>query len=175
AGPARALDPRPRSGRRRAAPPRPGGRRTRHAHTHRSNRRADRARRRRRMTDGTLHDPRVATMALLDRLIRRGRALGDAAAIRIWQRDCAEAVNEVSGGSKAHWLSRAYSGALLVRSTAGEAVIEATPAQIVERILDVLARARASIADAQTSTPIEAPQPHRFDFVHDAALRPVLE
>ena len=150
------------------------------------------------MTDGTLQDPRIATLALLDRLIRRGRALhergtqnaslrsadpdtastsegGWDADTRVWQRDCAEAVNELSGGSKAHWLSRAYSGALLVRSSGGDAVVEAAPPQIVERILGVLERARASIAGANTAAPLEAPQPHRFDFVHDEALRPVLE
>jgi hypothetical protein len=147
------------------------------------------------MTDGTLQDPRVATLALLDRLIRQGRALYEGCTrntqstqsqilsassacdvdMRIWQRDCAEAVNELSGGSKAHWLSRAYSGALLVRSSGGDAVVEAAPAQIVERILEVLERARASIAGANTAAPLEAPQPHRFDFVHDEALRPVLE
>src|SRR5438128_1434969 len=127
------------------------------------------------MTGGTTHDPRVATLALLDRLIRQGRVLRDDVAIRIWQRDCAEAVHELSGGSKAHWLSRAYSGALLVRSTAGDAAVEATTAQIVERVIAVLDRARASVADADTSAPVEAPAPHRFDFVHDAALRPVLE
>jgi len=127
------------------------------------------------MTDGTLRGPRVATLALLDRLMRHGRALHDQAAMRIWQRDCAAAVNELSGGSKAHWLSRAYSGALLVRSTEGRAVVDATPEQIIGRVIGVLERARASIAEADTAAPVEAPQPHRFDFVHDAALRPVLE
>jgi hypothetical protein len=127
------------------------------------------------MTGGTTHDPRVATLALVDRLIRQGRGLHDEAGIRIWQRDCAEAVHELSGGSKAHWLSRAYSGALLVRSTDGGAVVEATPAEIVARVVDVLERARASVSNADTTAPVEAPAPHRFDFVHDAALRPVLE
>ena len=150
------------------------------------------------MTGGALHDPRVATLALLDRLIRQGRAVheqctqkpqntqkevlsaGPASSawdvdMRIWQRDCAEAVNELSGGSKAHWLARAYSRALLVRSPEGDAVADAAPVQIVERILDVLGRARQSIAGADTAAPVEAPQPHRFEFVHDEALRPVLE
>jgi hypothetical protein len=27
---------------------------------------------------------------------------------RIWQNDCASLVNDLSGGSKAHWLSRAF-------------------------------------------------------------------
>jgi hypothetical protein len=137
------------------------------------------------MTDAALHDPRAATLALLDRLIRKGRALltrpaGDSygqAEVRVWQTDCAVAVNELSGGSKAHWLSRAYSGALLVRSTDGEAVVEADIAEIVFRVLDVLERARRSIAslDPATTAPADAPAPHRFDFVHDAQLRPVLE
>ena len=141
------------------------------------------------MTDAALHDPRAATLALLDRLIRQGRALltgpGGSAApydsgsaeIRIWQNDCAAAINELSGGSKAHWLSRAYSGALLVRSRDGEAAVEADIDEIVFRILDVLEQARRSIAglDRAATVAAEAPAPHRFDFVHDAQLRPVLE
>ena len=62
----------------------------------------------------------------IDDLIRRGRALrvahaaragepSTAADTRIWQHDCEAVITQLSGGSKAHWLSRAYSEALLVR------------------------------------------------------------
>ena len=88
----------------------------------------------------------------LDRLIRRGRELrGTLAAgstqpstiapVRIWQQDCATLVNQLSGGVKVHWLSRAFSEALLVRSSAGHAVTEAPLSAIVDRILAVLGRA----------------------------------
>ncbi len=170
------------------------------------------------MTDAALSDPRAATLALIDRLRRKGHDLlrqftpnaqsqafsaGSAPAepklgeantsegrgsawdveVRIWQNDCAAAINELSGGSKAHWLSRAYSGALLVRSTGGEAVVEADVAEIVFRVLDVLEQARRSIAGldpgmpapSDVPAPSDAPTPHRFDFVHDVRLRPVLE
>jgi hypothetical protein len=155
------------------------------------------------MTDGVVHDPRAASLALLDRLVRRGHQLHkritqntqspqsevssassagsawdvDLADVRIWQSDCAAAINELSGGSKAHWLSRAYSSALLVRSTDGEAVVEADAGEIVRRVLDVLEQARQSLIVMDTAAPYsaEAQEPHRFDFVHDPDLRPVLE
>jgi hypothetical protein len=153
------------------------------------------------MTDGVVHDPRAASLALLDGLVRRGRALQKGsdpgsdpfltnprkgsdpgsdpffADIRIWQRDCAAAINELSGGNKSHWLSRAYSSALLVRSTGGEAVVEADAGEIVRRVLDVLEQARQSLISMDTAAPYsaDAQEPHRFDFVHDPDLRPVLE
>jgi hypothetical protein len=148
-------------------------------------------------------DPRAASIALLDGLVRRGRRLHkritqdtqnpqsqvfsassagsawdvDRADVRIWQTDCAAAINELSGGSKAHWLSRAYSSALLVRSTNGEAVVEADAGEIVRRVLDVLEQGRQSLISMDTAEPYsaDAQEPHRFDFVHDPALRPVLE
>jgi len=122
-------------------------------------------------------DPRAASLALLDGLIRRGRTLEGGPDVRIWQSDCAAAINELSGGSKAHWLSRAYSGALLVRSTGGEAVVEADAGEIVRRVVDVLEQARQSLISMDTAQPYsaDAQEPHRFDFVHDPDLRPVLE
>lgn len=95
---------------------------------------------------------------------------------RDWQRDCATLVNELSGGSKAHWLSREYSDALLVRSPTGRAVEDPSIAEIVGRVLHVLDRAAASLARLEAN-PTARPEtgPRRFDFVHDAALRPVLE
>src|SRR5262245_26101790 len=55
--------------------------------------------------------------------------------VRAGQQGCAETISELSGGSKAHWLSRAFSEALLVRSSTGAAVEEAPPATIVDRIV----------------------------------------
>jgi len=39
---------------------------------------------------------------------------------RAWQEDCGVIINQLSGGSKAHWLARAFSGAFLMRSPAGK-------------------------------------------------------
>jgi hypothetical protein len=128
-----------------------------------------------------------ASLARLNALIRRGRELGGALAIdpmsdvaqagaRIWQRDCAAAVSQLSGGSKAHWLSRAYSDALLVRSPAGGAPVEAPATDIVARVLGVLDQAVASLSQPGAATAAAAPpQTHRFDFVRNEALRPILE
>src|SRR5271166_1678813 len=114
----------------------------------------------------------------LDGLIRRGCQIRDAlatdpsdtstmAATRAWQEDCGVTVNQLSGGSKAHWLARSFSEAFLVRSTAGGAVVETPPVEIVKRLLDVLEQAVASLSGIVTSVPAQAPTPRRFDFVHD--------
>jgi len=82
----------------------------------------------------------------LDGLIRRGRPLRDTlekdpasksaiAATRVWQEDCGVTVNQLSGGSKAHWLARSFSEAFLMRSAAGSAVEGAAPAEIVMRVI----------------------------------------
>jgi hypothetical protein len=122
-----------------------------------------------------------AALREIEGLIERGcqiRAVGSVDATRAWQRDCAAAINELSGGSKAHWLSRAYSEAFLVRSANGGVVVEAEAGEIVDRILDVLAQGAASlsrmdaVAAASTGAP---PRPRRFEFVRNAELRPVLE
>jgi hypothetical protein len=124
----------------------------------------------------------------LNRLTDRGRELRDLAAshpsdssvtasIRHWQNDCGILINELSGGSKAHWLARAFSGAFLARSAEGQAVDGVAPEEIVSRLIGVLEKAAASISvirDSGIVAPV-APAPHRFDFVHDAELRPVLE
>jgi len=128
--------------------------------------------------DDHLRAHRDAALMLLDRLIRRGRELSDGIGVRLWQQDCAAAINELSGGSKAHWLSRAYSGALLVRSHNGGAIVEASVAEIVDRIVDVLTQACESLAQMDSAGAADsaaAPPPRRFDFVHNADLRPVLE
>jgi hypothetical protein len=109
-----------------------------------------------------------------------GRTIDSAglATIRSWQQQCGVAVNELSGGSKAHWLARAFSDAFLIRPAPGEVVREAPVAEIVTRVLDVLKQAGHALAqapDASLAQPAEAAAPHRFDFVHNAALRPFLE
>jgi hypothetical protein len=126
----------------------------------------------------------------LNGLARRGRELrgrlesdpSDSSAIndtRSWQEDCGVTINQLSGGSKAHWLARSFSGAFLKRSGGGVAVEEAAPAEIVQRLLDVLAQAAATLSHVEqgslSAAPAEGPAPHRFDFVHDPELRPVLE
>jgi hypothetical protein len=129
-------------------------------------------------------------LSQLDNLIRRGRELrgllaadpSDAFAVttnRVWQQDVGLTINQLSGGSKAHWLARLFSQAFLVRATNGEAVEETAPQEIVTRLLAVLERAVASLSNRDAapvlSTSAEPPAPRRFEFVHNAELRPVLE
>ena len=132
----------------------------------------------------------------LDGLMRCGRELRDTlatdpfnpsaiAATRAWQEDCGVTINQLSGGSKAHWLARLFSEAFLMRSAAGHAAEGAAPAEIVQRLLGVLEQAVAALSGmdggqgpaftAYSSASSEAPPPRRFEFVHDLALRPVLE
>jgi hypothetical protein len=102
-------------------------------------------------------------------------ALGNA---RIWQQDCGVVVNELSGGSKAHWLARGFSEAFLVRGSAGVAVEGVAPAEIVKRLTGVLGQALASLSQDEAPSQLsasQAPAPRRFDFVHNPELRPVLE
>jgi hypothetical protein len=136
-----------------------------------------------------LQAQRDFALAQLAKLERRGAELheallagGDAAgrqraATSLWQQDCAAAIHQLAGGSKAHWLSRAFSDALMVRSAGGGAVVEADLKEIVLRIGDVLARARQSLSrmeEVATASSAAVPA-QRFEFVHNAALRPVLE
>jgi hypothetical protein len=121
-------------------------------------------------------------------LIRRGIEARDALAadpsdttalltLRKWQQDCGVTVNELSGGSKAHWLARAFSEAFLVRASQG-AVEDVPPAEIVQRLIGVLEQSLASLSQDQFPASLsasQAPAPRRFDFVHNAELRPVLE
>lgn len=126
----------------------------------------------------------------LDGLIRRGQQLREAlradssdttamAATRRWQEDCGITINQLSGGSKAHWLARAFSQAFLMRSADGQAAQGAAPAEIVQQLLAVLGQAVATLSqtdDAGTpSASGEAPAARRFEFVHNAEIRPVLE
>jgi len=132
----------------------------------------------------------------LDGLMRRGRELRDTlatdpsnpsaiASTRTWQEDCGVTINQLSGGSKAHWLARSFSEAFLIRSANGHAVEGAAPAEIVRRLLGVLEQAVATLSGmdggkgpgftAYSSASSEAPPPRRFEFVHNPELRPVLE
>jgi len=128
---------------------------------------------------GDLRTARATAIAHLDRLIVRGRRIADAmdGDVGGWQRECAAAIAELSGGSKAHWLSREFSAALLVRSPDGAAIVEAGRAEIVRRLLDVLAQARTSLTLSidDVGAAADAAAPRRFEFVHRSALRPVLE
>src|SRR5258706_2168255 len=102
----------------------------------------------------------------LDGLIRRGRQLRETlktgtgstwsppekdpssksiiAALRVWQEDCGVTINQLSGGSKAHWLARSVSEAFLMPSTAGTAVADAAPHGIVQRTVHILEATRHS-------------------------------
>jgi hypothetical protein len=127
----------------------------------------------------------------LDALIRRGRQLRETLAAdpsnksalvanRAWQQDCGVAINQLSGGSKAHWLARAFSEAFLVRTASGTVIETVAPAEIVERLVRVLDQAVISLSrmgdgQSESASPPAAPPPRRFEFVHNAELRPVLE
>src|SRR5580704_754485 len=91
----------------------------------------------------------------LDGLIRRGRQVLDTlasdpsdpaamAATRAWQEDCGLTINQLSGGSKSHWLARAFSEAFLMRSADGRAVQGAALTEIVNRLISVLRQAIAT-------------------------------
>lgn len=128
-------------------------------------------------------------MKELDALVAEGRRLSSelngtphqfhecARRVRQWQHECAALVSQLSAGSKAHWLSRAFSDALLVRSPSPDGDVDAPLAAIVDRIVTVLERAEAAIAEAGGLVAASAPDvaSRRFDFVTDEALRPVLE
>ncbi len=133
----------------------------------------------------------------LDGLIRRGRQVLETlandpsdpaamAATRAWQEDCGVTINQLSGGSKSHWLARSFSQAFLMRSTNGEAVVGAAPSEIVKRLIAVLEQAvttLSAMADgsdvsaiaAVSASASAAPAPRRFEFVHNSELKPVLE
>src|SRR5580700_1716299 len=139
--------------------------------------------------DESLRTQIESNVTHLNSLIRRGREVREElandpsnpaamAATRAWQEDCGVTINQLSGGSKAHWLARSFSGAFLMRTAAGQAAEGAPPAEIVKRLLDVLEQAVAALS-ATDEGPIisassEAPPPHRFEFVHNAELRPVI-
>ncbi len=140
--------------------------------------------------DQTLQAQIENYLSQLDSLIRRGRELHDllvtdasdafaVTANRVWQQEVGVTINQLSGGSKAHWLARLLSQAFLVRATDGEAAEEAEPEEIVARLLGVLQQAVASLSrkDAAPvlSTSAQPPAPRRFEFVHKSELRTLLE
>jgi hypothetical protein len=133
------------------------------------------------LTDDTLPRRVDSSRRELDQLTRRGRLLRAAPeidAVRAWQHDCAGLVHQLSGGSKAHWLARAYSDAFLVRRGESGIVVEAPATEIIDRVLAVLRRADESLERISAAGPPGgAPLPSipRFDFVGNAELRPVLE
>jgi hypothetical protein len=125
----------------------------------------------------------------LDHLIRRGHQVRDAlakdssnpsaiVATRAWQEECGVAINQLSGGSKAHWLARSFSEAFLMRSANGNATEGAAPQEIVKRLLDVLTQAVTALSREGGGPVIVASEdvpPRRFEFVHNSDLRQVLE
>ena len=145
---------------------------------------------------GALEDPLKSQvqgfLSQLRALIARGRdlrarLLQDPTGVstltqtRIWQEHCGVVINQLSGGSKAHWLARAFSESFLMRSETGQVLDSVGPDKIVERLLNVLDVAVRSLSQ-QDGTPVlatvtagSAPPSRRFDFVHNAELRPVLE
>jgi hypothetical protein len=131
--------------------------------------------------DENLRHQRDTSLGQLEALIRRGREIRNARSVdvtRAWQQDCAAAINQLSGGSKAHWLARAYSGAFMVRAADGAVIVEADETEIVDRILDVLAQGASSLSrmdDVEAASAGAAPRPRRFEFVHNPELRPVFE
>src|ERR1700692_1198969 len=141
--------------------------------------------------DESLRTQIDSNLSHLDGLIHRGRRLRETlakdpsdkstlVANRSWQQDCGVAINQLSGGSKAHWLARLFSEAFLLRTTSGQVIEAVAPAEIVERLVSVLDQAVNSLShmgadQGASASPQAAPLPHRFDFVHNAELRPVLE
>ena len=130
--------------------------------------------------DDNLRHQRDTSLAQLEALIRRGHQIRNTPAVdatRAWQQDCAAAINQLSGGSKAHWLARAYSGAFLVSSAPGGVILEVDATEIVDRILGVLAQGATSLTrmDDLAVSSATPPPPRQFEFVHDTELRPVLE
>ncbi len=125
--------------------------------------------------DHLLHDG----LALHRRLTTDPDRACDLEVVRAWQRECAATISQLSGGNKAHWLSRAYSDAFLVRLPGTpEAVEEAGVDTLVERIMGVLRDAQASLAGMRQPGSTDrgpAPTSMRFTFVHDLDLRPRLE
>ena len=134
----------------------------------------------------------------LDGLIRRGRQIRDRltagagnptviAETRAWQEHCGTTINQLSGGSKAHWLARSFSNAFLMRTADGRAAEGVPPEEIVTRLLDVLDQAVASVSGMSdsaivsgpsselSSAPSDAPARRRFEFVHNPELRPIVE
>lgn len=135
-------------------------------------------------------DPIATYRHRLDHLSMEGRQLRAALAnfpdgsaqlqaLHVWQRECAATVSQLSGGSKAHWLSRAFSEALLVPASTDAQRHDASIVTIIDRLLGVLDSAGQSLADAvapPSSDVASRPPPRpRFTFIEHATLRSNLE
>jgi len=137
----------------------------------------------------TLESQMKTFVSRVSGLIRRGHQVRDTlardssdpsaiVAARAWQEECGVAIHQLSGGSKAHWLARAFSDAFLLRSANGSAVEEAAPQAIIQRLLDVLAQAVTVLSREDSDAVVIAREnvaPRRFEFVHNSELRQVLE
>lgn len=145
--------------------------------------------------DEALEAQRRSYLTRLDALETRGRALCDLlrddpaderklADTRLWQRDCAVVISDLSGGRKTHWLSRAFSEAFLISvpepapqastSIATEAPVDV----IVSRVIGVLEQAKTSLAemsDAPQPMPESSARPSRYVFVRNRELQLHLE
>src|ERR1700752_4523787 len=117
--------------------------------------------------DKDLQAPLEIYLSRLEGLTQRGRKLlnmlgndpsgaSTGADIRIWQNECGIVIHELSGGSKAHWLSRAFSEAFLLRSSGGQAVEGASPKEIVRRLLSGLEPAVAPLSQNNEGATIPA-------------------
>jgi hypothetical protein len=95
-----------------------------------------------------------------------------------WQRECGATLHQLSGGNKAHWLSRAFSRALLVPVAAAGSADVVT---IIDRLIDVLDSAGRSLIEAKALPTsdlgglAEPPPRARFTSIDNAALRSSLE
>lgn len=148
--------------------------------------------------DESLRTQVATQLSHLDSLIRRGRQILDRLATgasspavmaetRAWQEHCGATINQLSGGSKAHWLARSFSNAFLMRTADGRAAEGVPPTEIVKRLLDVLGQAVGSLSgvsegippgeasSALSGAPADTAVRRRFEFVHNAELRPVVE
>src|ERR1700692_1188294 len=96
--------------------------------------------------DETLRAQIDSNLSHLDGLIRRGRKLRETlstdpsnksalVANRAWQQDVGVVINQLSGGSKAHWLARLFSEAFLLRAASGQVIEAVAPAEVVERLV----------------------------------------
>src|SRR5580700_2234547 len=132
----------------------------------------------------------------LDGLIQRGRQIRERlrksgtnpavmAETRAWQEHCGTTINQLSGGSKAHWLARSFSNAFLMRTADGRAAEAVPPEEIVKRLVDVLGQAVASLSGMDSGAPsgVSAELPagsadaavrRRFEFIHNPELRTVV-
>jgi hypothetical protein len=122
---------------------------------------------------------RIAALAATGRRLAAERPESVAADTRVWQRDCASLIGDLSGGRKVHWLSRAFSEALLVHApdgagSSGRVLTEVDPAELAGRIVSVLETAAASLDSVEAGTGVAVDTTEtslRYAFVRDQALR----